>query len=220
MNAMLHNTPMIELSMSELSALAVRATKGSGFTWGEADDAANACVWLAQMGADCVGPLLDVILDKTSCSPDINVAVWEGTSVICPLRLGITLGDFVNLPKGLSGGNLTIRQVQNWCFLLPFISSAAMSLGQDIVMKAGADTFELYADGSVDKLPNNPRAHATNIEITIRTKNTVRPPKVKQNRVKITLDHYEAISKLAMQMTVPTSNLSEAGAGSSGSDND
>ena len=220
MNAMLHNTTTIELSMSELSALVVRASKGSGFSWGEADEAANACIWLAQMGADCVGPLLDVISDKTSCVPNINVSVWEGSSAICPLRSGIILGDFVTLPKGLAGGNLTIKKVQNWYFLLPFISNSAMSLGQDIVMKAGLDTFKLYADGSVDKLPTDPRAHATNIEITIKTKNSVHPPKVKLHRAKITLEQYEAISKLAMQMTVPTSNLSEAGAGSSSSDND
>ena len=99
MNAMLHNTTTLDLSMSELSALVLRATKGSGFSWGEADEAADACVWLAQMGAECVGPLLDVLLDKTSCSPDINVAVWEGKSVICPLRAGIILRDFVNLPN-------------------------------------------------------------------------------------------------------------------------
>ena len=87
-------------------------------------------------------------------------------------------------------------------------------------MKAGADTFKLFADGSVDKLPEIPSAHAANIEITITIKNEVRPPKVKLQRAKITLEQYEAISKLAMQMTVPTSNISEAGAGSSGSDND
>ena len=220
MNAMLHNTTTLDLSMSELSALVLRATKGAGFSWGEADEAADACVWLAQMGAECVGPLLDVLLDKTSCAPDINVAVWEGASVICPLRSGIILRDFVNLPKGLAGGSLVIKRVQNWYFLLPFISNSAVSLGQDIVMKAGADTFNLFADGSIDELPEIPSAHAANIEITITTKNVVHPPKVKLHRAKITLEQYEAISNLAMQMTVPTSNISEAGAGSSGSDND
>lgn len=220
MNATAPNIPTIELSISELSALVCRATKGAGFSWGEADDAADACIWLAQRGIENITPLLSVITDQSTCAPDLNTGFWQGHSSICPLRSGIILGDFVNLPKGLAGGKLAIKQVQNWHFLLPFISRSAVSLGRDLNVTTETDALALFADGSIDKTPNKQNGGTANIEISIREITVTRPQLAKQNRTIITLKQYEAISALAMQMTVPTSNISQAGAGGSGSDND
>ncbi|MFV0473400.1 MAG: DUF3726 domain-containing protein, partial [Pikeienuella sp.] len=42
---------MIELSLNEVETLTLKAARGAGLSWGEAEDAALATRWLARHGA-------------------------------------------------------------------------------------------------------------------------------------------------------------------------
>lgn len=53
--------PTVALSLNEAEALAAKAARGAGLSWGEAEDLGRAARWLAASGLDWATPLLGLL---------------------------------------------------------------------------------------------------------------------------------------------------------------
>lgn len=53
--------PTVALSLNEAEALAAKAARGAGLSWGEAEDLGRAARWLAASGLDWADPLLGLV---------------------------------------------------------------------------------------------------------------------------------------------------------------
>jgi hypothetical protein len=228
MNATVRLSDSLDMSASEIAALTWRAARGVGFQWGEADEAAFASTWLCAEGFDWIEILLAVLRNRETCAPVVSAGKWSGPAPLCPLRAGIALGDFAMLPQGLADGELVLEPVSNPAFILPFATRASDMLARPLLVRVG--DFEALLTPDMDQpfrvrfrrgaaaVPREPatilisvadKAHgATHADEPARHCGGVSP-----------ILHRE-LSALAMQMTVPTSALSLAGAGAAGDDND
>lgn len=195
----------LELSLSEIAALAARATRGAGRSWGEAEEAAEATCWVARAGLDWAGALL-AVLDTPAAEAD------------CAVRAGIELADGATL----LGTNQTVRRrVNSPCFLLPFVARIADQTGQRIRLAAG-DVQVVLAPRACP-LITGPVHIATSAEVTImpdRQDQTLCPDWPHIHRGTVRASEYARLTQLMMAFTVPTSASSLAGAGAQGSDND
>jgi len=80
---------MIELSLNEGEALAARAARGAGFSWGLADDVGRAARVLAGDGADWSASLL-ALLERAPRL--VSPGAREGKP-LCPVRMAAYLND-------------------------------------------------------------------------------------------------------------------------------
>ena len=214
------NTVTVDLSMSEIHALTWRAAKGVGYQWGEADEAAFAAVWLARAGMAWLDIVLSTLEGGNRESPKVAMGEWSGDGPLCALRCGIALADFASLPDGLKTESLTIRRIGNWLMLVPFVSRAAISLGSPVSLKTnGFETIIVPEGALVHPFPKEiPDPGDLTLKAISRTfDNPTAPPR---QRAFATLTEFDRLSALAMKMTVPTSAVSQAGAGAAGGDND
>lgn len=96
---------MTELSLNEIDALAAKAARGAGFSWGLAEEVAQSARWLAAHGFAWDG-LLVRLLDHADAAP-VSEPVVEGMTVrpadaggvLCPVRLGAFWSD-IGAPSG------------------------------------------------------------------------------------------------------------------------
>lgn len=192
------------LSLSEISALTMRATRGSGRSWGEAEEAAEATCWLARAGLDWAGALLEA-LRVADAGPD------------CALRTGIALADEATL----SGPPNARRTVNSACFLLPFAARISDQSGQRISLCAADMQVVLSPDAC--PLITGPVRVKGPVLVTLAPDHrdpSPCPDWPQTHRGTVLATQYARLMELMMAFTVPTSAHSQAGAGSQGNDND
>ena len=118
----------MSFSLNEVEAMAKRAARGAGHTWGQAEEASKATRWLCAQGVDGVSVLAEVLK--------------HGPSQGCPLGLGVALSDdaaaLVVGPKQLG----PVRQPE---MVLPFAAMAARQLGK--VVQLSCHTAKATTDG-------------------------------------------------------------------------
>ncbi len=92
-------TGLIDVSISELTAMATKAARGAGFDWGMADEAARATCWLAARdlpGTKALADLLDQLDGKTlsEFAPVIGGGEWTARGGwLCPVTTGAAMLD-------------------------------------------------------------------------------------------------------------------------------
>jgi hypothetical protein len=202
----LRSDTALELSLSEISALSSRATRGAGRSWGEAEEAADAACWLARAGLDWADALLEV-LDAPAANAE------------CALRAGIALADGV----ALSGSPMSTgpHWINSPRFLLPFAARVADHTRQCIRLHA-ADVQVILSPGACPLILG-----AVDIlgpaQVTV-TSHLQKPPPCpdwpQSHRGSVRATEYARLTQLMMAFTVPTSAHSQAGAGAKGDDND
>lgn len=204
---MMHD-PRIEtalaLSLSEISALAMRATRGAGRNWGEAEEAAEAACWLARAGLDWAGALLEVL---QAADPDAD----------CALRTGIALADAAAL-SGPPNARLTINSP---CFLLPFAARISDRTGQRIGLRA-ADMQVVLVPGACPLIAGPLRVKGPAL-VTIAPDHHAQAPCPdwpQTHRGTVLATQNARLTEMMIAFTVPTSAHSQAGAGAQGDDND
>ncbi len=126
-------------SLNELEAMAKRATRGAGYPWGLAEEAAKATRWLAATGLDgahALAALLrqDFASDLTGHTPN---AAWRSAEALCPLATGAALSDGAPL---LRNGPVTLHNAAAPLLILPFAASAARQLNTNVTLTCGATT--------------------------------------------------------------------------------
>ena len=114
-------------SFNELKSLAVHASRGAGFAWGIAEEAAFATLTLCKHNLDGAHALVTLLQQP------------EQIPATCPLLNGIKLVDHARLNKCDEIGFDTLTLP---LFMLPFMMNLARLRGQIISLKAGKNYAE------------------------------------------------------------------------------
>jgi hypothetical protein len=120
----------MSFSLNEMEATAKRATRGAGYSWGQAEEASKAARWLCAQGLDGAGVLarlltLGLASDLAAHRPRKVDHSWRGVGELCPLSAGPLLSDSADLLK------INPIEMQDVCapeLLLPFAANAARVL--------------------------------------------------------------------------------------------
>jgi hypothetical protein len=128
------------LSLNEIEALALKATRGAGLDWGLAEEAAFAVRWLCQHGVDGNALLLAYLDERADTAAPMGRPVmtgrsWAAEGYLCPLMAGAALSDFAKLPEGPIHSALTLERLALPALILPFLS--ALVAHHDLVLQVG-----------------------------------------------------------------------------------
>lgn len=120
-------------SLNEIEALARKAARGSGYSWGVAEEAGAAVRWLEARGLSGTGALCH-LLNARAGAPD---------GACCSLSAGIALTDAGEMPA-LPG--LRIGPVLSPMLLLPFVAWLADKAKQRISLRCGNEDAGVTLD--------------------------------------------------------------------------
>lgn len=196
------------LSISEITALALKAARGAGWSWGEAEEASWACGWLARAGLP--GPAM--MLRVLERGPAVSM---------CPLRTGIMLMDHAGLPEGPGGLPVVLHDVVEPLMLLPFLARVAERTGTAVALDLGAHHMRVSGAGAVPDLRDLSAlcgADAPEVSVSLTQAEETIAPGIFDGR--IARRTWVALDALALKTTVPASDLSRQRAGAQSSDND
>jgi len=134
-------------SLNEVGALAKRAARGAGYSWGLAEEAGEATRWLCAQGLDGCGALARLLRevdgDLSRRAPRIEGRDWRAEGALCPLTAGAALSDRARM---LEGGAVTLHAVAVPVLLLPFAAAAGPTLGGTVRLRIGSGIA--YASGA------------------------------------------------------------------------
>ncbi len=135
--------PSVNASINEAAALARKATKGAGYDWSMADEAAFATAWLCRQGLDGA----TILAQHLSYAHERDIATlrlrslhqpWRASeSGLCALSAGATLSDLAHDTDTRQG---ELEQLITPALLLPFIAYAMERLhrgGSGSMMRMG-----------------------------------------------------------------------------------
>lgn len=129
-------------SLNEVEGAVLKATRGAGYAWGLAEEAAQSARWLAGRGFDWLPQLLTVLEAPHELSrPLIDPAQRRVTAdrpgrFLCPIRTGALLSDLLGSARTAP---VTIADpVAAPVLLLPVVigSSLEQALGLDVLSRA------------------------------------------------------------------------------------
>jgi len=121
-------------SLGETAALALKATRGAGLSWGLAEEAAGAVFWLHQRGLPGISALCGYV--------DCYGAAGTAGDAACPLVLGAALSDGTHVVPEQLGERIDLGTVSAPLLLLPFVATIPPG------------TFWLIAPGDGDAAPD------------------------------------------------------------------
>jgi len=132
-------------SLNEIEATSKRATRGAGYPWGLAEEAAKATRWLCENGFDGAAQLAlllqrDLAKNLSDHVPQDPSMDWQGEGGLCPLATGATLSDFAFL---INEGPVSLHNVECPSMLLPFVALAAKQLNSTLTLSS--DGFSAIA---------------------------------------------------------------------------
>ncbi|WP_375553861.1 DUF3726 domain-containing protein [Roseovarius mucosus] len=196
----------MQLSLSEITALATKAARGAGLSWGEAEEAGWACGWLARAGLPGTAMLLRVL---------------ERRDATCPLLKGIVLMDHAGLPEGPCALPVTLQDVVEPLLLVPFLARVAERLGAPLDLDLGSQTICLTGSEPVPDLSAmRGMGDCSGAEVTISLAKSSAAAAPGQFDGRIDRDVWTTLDGLALLTTVPASDVSRQRAGAQSSDND
>ena len=198
---------MINLSFSEATALATKAARGVGYSWGEAEDAAFATTALCKYGLDGLSHLL-----RTLQNAQNN-----------PLLIGIQIQDFAKLDRGPIAQKTVFSAVLEPVFTLPFVARAAQILGKPLCVVVNGDPIFVDAAGHIgsDDITTIARLSQADIMVQIANDPVSIHPHIPKTRVYTTQETLDALTRFAHETYVPATEASRlSGAGAGVADND
>nr|WP_286193571.1 DUF3726 domain-containing protein [Tropicibacter sp. R16_0] len=202
--------------MNEVEATAKRATRGAGFAWGLAEDAAKATRWLCAHDLDGVGQLAQ-LLDQADRSLHVPAAldgVWTGEGALCPLHTGCLLSDSMHR---LSSHPIAMEHVATPALLLPFAALAARQLKAPVTLDC--DGMTVCTDGHIVSATADWPAMAQTVTVTLGGDLPV--SSARKTRATPRSADWDALNRLAHKTYAPATEESRLlGAGAGLSDND
>ena len=150
--APLRRAPEVALSRNEIETLCTKAARGTGFSWGLAEEAGRAAAWLHAQGLDGAAALLAHLEragDQAGQALPAAIAPGHWTAAggvtLCPVALGASLVDFGGVPAA-GGRGLALGPVGRPLMLLPFL--AALSLARQTALSLSWDGGQVWLDGA------------------------------------------------------------------------
>ncbi|HUS54594.1 MAG TPA: DUF3726 domain-containing protein [Thermohalobaculum sp.] len=109
-------------SLGEAQALAIKAARGAGYSWGLAEEAGFSVRWLCGRGLpgpQALAAMLATVDVQPMLRPDPAAPKWiSGRGALCPLALGAALVDRQTVP----GESCQFGPVQSPLLLVPFVA--------------------------------------------------------------------------------------------------
>ena len=223
------DTKPAPLSCNEAASLCMKAARGAGMNWGMAEEAGFAAAWLVSHGIDGPSHLRAHLeradgRDWADMCPTVTPDGWQNTNgqPACPIILGATMCDYADLPEGPhSGTTIALGPVSAPILLVPFLAEVARSNGLAFTLSWPKGAVRIYADetwlqASLQSLgvPQLVLALCT-IAAPPHEPSAVSMPNAQTTAATIVV-----LNTFAMRTTVPATEASRAGAGSTLSDND
>ncbi|MCI2398512.1 DUF3726 domain-containing protein [Aliiroseovarius subalbicans] len=206
------------LSLNEVEAMAKKAARGAGYSWGMAEEAGRATRWLcaqSQPGGAALAALLTRLdpVDMDARAPRSLDDWGAGDAPMCPLLAGASFCDAVTL---LPDAPLTMRAVAQPLLLLPFLAQAARQ--GDTAFSLTFDGVMATTDGQGLDISGNPDAETVDVVIT---RSSVTCPDTSGTRAEIDAGDWDTLGRFAHRTYAPATEASRRlGAGTDLSDND
>lgn len=212
-------------SMNEVEALAKKAGRGAGLSWGLAEEAGRAVRILSELGLDVTKAYADLLTaqdgvayaDLAPLQPD---ATWQAAAGrLCPLICGAALNDYAGkiAQDGADIGPVAAPQ-----FLIPFAMAAVRQTGKTLRLNwegvaVWADVDTVYIEGSAKALAA-PKVQS--VAIALAKKHGGRKL-VPQDRATMNDGVFNTLAAFAGRTYAPATEASRlAGAGAGTLDND
>lgn len=217
------------LSCNEAASLCMKAARGAGMSWGMAEEAGFAAAWLVSHGIDGPSHLRAHLeradgRDWADLCPTVTPDGWHNANgqPACPIILGATMCDYADLPEGpKTGTTIVLGPVSAPILLMPFLAELAQS---------NALAFKLAWDGGaicIDKEKTWRETALVSVEVpqlalmlSVQAARPHEPIAASTPNAQTTAATIAALNTFAMRTTVPATEASRAGAGSTLSDND
>ena len=115
-------------SLGETGALALKAARGAGMTWGLAEEASEAAVWLQARGLPGVSALCRYLnwykLHKSLFLKWTGILNVDNTQPYCPFIIGTAISDgAIKIPTKLNS-KVSLGLIRQPLLLLPFVSKS------------------------------------------------------------------------------------------------
>ena len=211
-------------SLNEIEALAKKAARGAGYSWGLSEEAGKAVRWLSSFGPDGARALAD-LLDSadlhgaTGHAPMVLGPAWDGPQGwLCPLSAGASLTDIADQLG--TGASPVLNGIVQPVLAVPFAGWAAGYLGKCVALEWSGGT--IVTDGTaVSALVGLANLRATTLTVrctVIGTGADLMQPAGRGHLDPLTQDR---LMTFAGRTYAPATAESRAlGAGSGNSDND
>ncbi|RMH40079.1 MAG: DUF3726 domain-containing protein [Alphaproteobacteria bacterium] len=208
-------------SLGEVEAVARKAARGAGYSWGMAEEAGRAARWLCAAGLDGAGLLAEALAAADGTDPaelaPRALDDWRGPSGrLCPLMAGAALSDAVAFWKetGVTMAGVTVPAL-----VLPFAAMAARASGANVTVRwadvtAVTDGRALSLCGAAN-LPTGPA------DVSVSAGGAMTAPLAARTRATPRAEDWAALNALAARTYAPATEESRMkGAGAGLTDND
>lgn len=206
-------------SCNEVEALAKNATRGAGYDWGFAEEAAKATRWLCQQSVDGVKQLagllqLGLAQDPTAHIPQDASGTWQASGSLCPLMAGALLSDTCDR---LRDQEVLMVNVAQPMLLLPFAANAARRFKTPVSVDCGR--WQATTDGEILAIPDHFNDFAGHVRVQLGGAIPRAPSH--QTRAAPNPDCWETLRNFAQKTYAPATEESRLlGAGDGGTYND
>lgn len=211
-------------SLNEIEALARKAARGGGMSWGLAEETGKAVRWLSANGFP--GPqLLAELLCQNDGKPYCDLApqqsegIWHARSgPLCPIVAGTLICDRAEDLE--TEAALRLGEVAVPLLLLPFASEAARTVGSTVTLEWRGICFGL--EGGAPKVRGEEAAlgvaRVSSVALSLAGAQALGQVWTGAGR-HVTRDTMEVLESFAQRTYAPATEESRAGAGA-GQDND
>ncbi len=213
-------------SLNEVDGLARKAARGSGLSWGLAEDAGKAVRWLASAGLP--GPeMLAGLLTRNDgaaydalCPSEVGSTWSAREGQLCPLISGAAICD--RAADIADGRGIDLGATSFPMLILPFVAGAARQADQPIEISWAGTSATLTPDGRVEFSEDSTcRAEQTDAVRIQASTMQVTTPHPRSDRAEIPEDIARTLGKFAHRTYAPDTPESRlAGAGAGLTDND
>ncbi len=200
-------------SLNEVTALARKAARGAGHSWGIAEESGRTVNWLAARGVDAPGMLARLLGGQggVAMAPRIGPH-WANDGWICPIMTGAALAD-----RAMALDDpVRFHRLAMPLLLAPAVATVALL--RDVVLRLDwgnggfvTDGRDLWVNGASDSAET-----ATMTEVSRPTA----PARLCTARVRVDPETAAILDDFAARTYAPATDASRAGAGARGSDND
>jgi hypothetical protein len=203
-----------QLTMPEISALCLRAARGSGLRWGMAEECAHAATWLAARDFDWADAVLYKLETPSGRQVTPRVGRWDADAPVCALHVGVTLSDFATLPEGPGSDGVCLGQVSGPLMLVPFAARASQLLGSTLeITLDGSPWLRVAGDSAEIQVSELGGTRIAEVSVFPALPDHQPPIQTASQNVIISHDQLLRLDSLALKMTVPSSAISAKGAG-------
>lgn len=210
----------MSFSLNEIEATAKRATRGAGYPWGLAEEAAKATRWLAAHDLDACAELAGLLtriegVPLANLFPAAESAVWTAPGgLLCPLAAGAALSDST---AQLPAAGIRLDQVVRPALLVPFAALMAQQIGRPVTLHWEGGTA--VTDGATLSFSGTLPALAPQVEVT--PGGEIGSAMPIRSRAQPAPEAWAILNRLAHRTYAPSTEESRLrGAGAGLSDND